>query len=349
MKWTTLQALEATDTDPDKLIAAGEVLDLRFHYGKKARALSLRASKLLHLLVNVAGKDACADKVHGVPIASLNFPHLSLDEFVETCRELIATTVRLDVNVKGRKAVKVGPLLADVERDIDEATGELRFQLSPVLRLVLARSHHWAALSRQATLAFESRYSLRLYEILSIRKGLDHRTTEVFSLEDLRARLGVPQGKLDRWIHLRQKALDPAIAEINQLTGLKADYEPIKERRSVVAVKLVWGEKPAPGRKAAATELDRPRVGRKARRADTVETIVEPPPALPAGFPDSGSIHYGRWGDIARQEGGGYDVDLIAGEFRRFAAAKGLSLDGKGVERAFVGFCRSFTERRGKP
>lgn len=351
MKWTTLQALEATKTEPDKLIAAGEVLDLRFAYGKKVRALSLRASKLLHLLVQIAGSDACADKVHKIAISELNFPKLSLDDFVETCRELIATTVRMEIDVKGRKAVKIGPLLSDVERDIDEAAGELRFQLSPVMRLVLARSNHWAALSRQATLAFESRYSLRLYEILSLRKGLDHKHEEVFTIEDLRARLGVPVGKLPEWFDFRRFALEPAISEVNQLTGLTVRYEAIKHGRSFAFVRLIWGEKGAADRKATKHELDAHKAGRKARWAGAVETVVLAPCALPASakaelgpFPASGSIAFSVWKDVAYQElrQPRRDLGLVANEFRAWAAAKPtpLPLDSPGIEKAFRGFCR---------
>ena len=345
MKWNTLQALEASKNEPDKLIAAGEVLDLRFAYGKKARSLSLRASKLLHLLVQIAGVDACADKVHKIAIAELNFPHLSLDDFIDTCRELIATTVRMDIDVKGKKAVKVGPLLSDVERDIDEAAGELRFQLSPVMRLVLARSNHWAALSRQATLAFESRYSLRLYEILSLRKGLDHKHEEVFTIEDLRARLGVPVGKLDRWQDIKRVALEPAIAEVNHLTGLTVRYLPIKQSRSVVSVKLVWGEKGATDRKAVKRELDGHKAGRKARRDGVVETVVSGAVALPAPelsrFP-SGKIGFSEWRKVALQElpHPQRDTDLVANEFRAWAASKSLSLDSANIEKVFRGFCR---------
>ena len=89
---------------------------------------------------------------------------------METCRELFGTTVRMAIITGRGRAEKIGPLLSDVERDLDDGRGsEVHFQISPVLRLVLAQSNHWAALSRRVVMAFASRYALRLYEVIAIR------------------------------------------------------------------------------------------------------------------------------------------------------------------------------------
>ncbi len=343
---STRQALADRVDRPDQLVAAGEVLDLRF--GEGAKALSLRAAKLLHLLVAATGAAACEDKVHVLPIERLNSFHVSLEEFVDTCRELFGTMVRLEIrNAKGQPAIKLGPLLADLERDLDHG-GELRFQLSPVLRTVLAQSNYWAVLSRRAVLAFESRYALRLYEIVAIRAGLVAKTAETFDLDELRERLGVPPGKLTRWIHLKQKALDPAVAEVNQLSGFEVRYEPIKRGRSITGVSLSWAQRDPEGREAVARELEASRVGRKARREGTAEILVEEPQealeALPRAFPPSGTIRYGRWAEIARSAlpEPTPDLDHVAGRFRAWTEGKGIPLAAPGIEQTFTGFCRGW-------
>ena len=341
----TIQVITDRTNRPDQLIAPGEVLDLKFRDG--AKMLSLRASKLLHLLVDATGADACADKVHSIPIESLNSFHVSLEEFVETCRELFGTTVRMEIDTKRGKALKIGPLLSDVERDLDDGDGsEVRFQLSPVLRLVLAKSNHWAALSRRAVMAFESRYALRLYEVIAIRAGLSSKSTETFTLEDLRSRLGVPPGKLARWIHLRQFALDAAIAEVNQLSGFHVSYQPVKRGRSVTGVRLTWAVHGAQGRTAVARELEASRVGRKARRDGTVEAVVEDDDDLPVilSFPKTGSIRYGRWEQVARDHlpQPTPALDQVAGRFRTWAEGKSISLASPNIEQTFIGFCRGW-------
>jgi hypothetical protein len=343
----TIQVITDRTNRPDHLIAAGEVLDLTFRDG--AKMLSLRASKLLHLLVNATGGDACTDKVHSIPIERLNSFHVSLEEFVETCRELFGTTVRMEIDTERGKALKVGPMLSDVERDLDDGDGsEIRFQLSPVLRLDLAQSNHWAALSRRAVMAFESRYALRLYEVIAIRAGLSSKASETFTLDDLRSRMGVPPGKLKRWADIRRYVLDAAIAEVNQLSGFTVTYEPVKRGRSVTAVRLTWAVHGAQGRTAVARELEASRVGRKARREGTVETLIEDDNDFPVivSFPKSGSIRRDRWGDIARAALPQPTPDLnhVAARFRTWAEGKSISLVSPNIEQTFIGFCRGWAK-----
>jgi len=339
----TIQVIADRASRHDDLIAPGEVLDLKFRDG--AKTLTLRASKLLHLLVDAAGADACTDKVHSIPIERLNGTfHLSRDEFVETCRELFGTTVRMEIDTKRGRAEKIGPMLADVERDLDDGDGsEIRFQLSPVLRLVLARSNHWAALSRRAVMAFESRYALRLYEIIAIRSGLSSKSSELFDLDDLRSRMGVPQGKLTRWQDVKRKALEPAIAEVNQLSGFHVRYEPVKRGRSITGVRLTWAVHDARGRTAVAKELEASRIGRRSRREGTVERLVEEDEPVIASFPPSGTIRYSRWEVIARSNlpQPTPDLDHVATRFRAWAAGK-ISLSHPDIEQRFTGFCQGW-------
>jgi hypothetical protein len=254
-----------------------------------------------------------------------------------------------------------GQMLTDVKRARDEA-GDLVFAFSKTMRQVFAHSDHWAVLSKRCVMAFESRYALRLYELLTLRAGLTHKSSEVFLLDDLRLRLGVPAGTLGRWQDIKRRALEPALAEVNQLSGLLVTFAPIKRGRAVMAVKLTWREKDAQGRKAVARELEASRVGRRARRNGTVETMMaetlsEPPAAAPvtrtapqpdAAFPADGTIAYGRWGELVRQHAPAPtpDVDRVANAFRDWASHAGLPLGGATVEKAFVTFCQGFRSRR---
>jgi hypothetical protein len=85
-------------------------------------------------------------------------------------------------------------------------------------------------------------------------------------------------------------------------TGVRFDdaqisVEPIKRGRSIRGVRLSWSQRDPSGRAAVARELEASRVGRKARRDGTAETIVGGPQeaseASPGAFPVSGSIRYG--------------------------------------------------------
>ena len=104
--------------------------------------------------------------------------------------------------------------------------------------------------------------------------NLDHGASKTFTVTELRAVMGVPDGKLDRFVHLRQRAIEPAIAEINQTSRLILTATPNKIGRTVASVTITWAEKPPEGKQETKRELDRPKVGRKARKNGTAEAAV---------------------------------------------------------------------------
>jgi hypothetical protein len=271
---TIFDALRMTRNNPDAIIAAGELADMRFRFGA---SLSLRAGKLLLLLIQEAGLAVADDTQHKVPLAVLNETfHLSRDDLLTAIDELHGATISIRLTSRnGRAYTKSGPLLADVEREDDHLdAAEIRFTFSATLRRVIADSDHWAAISRRAVLAFESKYALRLYVFLARRANMRN-TSEELDLDDLRNLLGIKPGTLERWQDLRRFALDPAVAEVSHLAGFHASYAPIKRGRRITGVRLIWGLKDRDDLIAAAQELDRPRVGRIARRKGTVDIIAQ--------------------------------------------------------------------------
>ena len=270
---TVLDALRMHRADPDAIVAAGELVNMRFRSGN---ALSLRAGKLFCLLIQEAGIAVTDDHMHRVPYSVLNETfHRSRNELADAIDELHGTTVSIRIIEGDRPYTKSGPILSDVEREDEELSGaEIRFAFSPALRRVIANSTHWAAVSRRAVLAFESKYALRLYMFLSLRAGL-RKTSDDFDLDDLRDVFGLPSSKLARWQDFRRFALDPAIAEINHLAGFRAGYAPLKRGRKITGVRLTWGLKGGDELVEAHRELERPRTGRTARREGKVEAIAQ--------------------------------------------------------------------------
>ena len=86
---TTLSAVKMTRSDPDAIIAAGELVELRFVSGN---TLSLRAAKLFCLLIQEAGISVADQVQHHIPYAVLNETfHKSRDELAEAIAELHST------------------------------------------------------------------------------------------------------------------------------------------------------------------------------------------------------------------------------------------------------------------
>lgn len=292
-KPTVLDALRTHRDNPNAIIAAGELVDMRFVNGN---ALSLRAAKLFCLLIQEAGVAVVENRQHRLPYSVLNETfHASRDVLAEAVLELHTTTISVElVDSDGRAFTKSGPILSDVEREADTLLdAEIRFEFSPALRRVIASSTHWAAISRRAVLAFESKYALRLYMWLSLRAGL-RKVTEDVPLDELRAMFGLPPTKLARWQDFSRFALEPAIAEINHLAGFRAAYEPIKRGRAFVGVRFAWGTKGRDELAETFRELERPRVGRVARRDGLVENIAEERRRLADGLAGAGQALHGK-------------------------------------------------------
>ena len=340
---STLQALTDRHERVNELVAAGEIIDLRFQNG--GRTLSTSASKLFHLLVQHAGPNITEPREHRVRISRLlgqGLRKMTLAELLECLQELVGSVISVQVrDGTDRPHTKVGSFLAHLEQDHDADTGELIYEFSKTLRYVFGRSTYWVVLDRRATMAFESRYGIRLYELMALRGGLDRKTTETFALDDLRARFGVPDGKLTRWQDFKRKVLEMAVAEVNHLSAFTVSWAPIKNGRSVAAVSLTWRRKEKPELVAASREANRSRLGRKARREGAADLTAVPPT-----FPD-GPIRYTRWADLVRKHAPSPtpDVDLVADRFRAFCRGRQLPLNAATVERAFVGYCQRFQVR----
>jgi hypothetical protein len=159
---------------------------------------------------------------------------------------------------------------------------------------------------------------------------------------ELRAIIGVSDGKLAQFGHLNSRAIQPAIAEINQTSRLMLTATPRKVGRTVASVTISWEEKPLEQKKDTRRELDRPKAGRKARREGTAETPV-------LAFPKSGSLKGSEpWDSLARTHvtrvQGGHIPDLrgLTDAFRNWCEAKAIPLDAKGIDRTFTGFCKTY-------
>ena len=271
----TLSVIRASADRPDEVIVAGEVAEIRF---PKGGSLSLLASKLFVQLLDIAGADVAEDRDHRTTLESLNWSHRELVEIEEAIHELHGTTVTLTVNTRNGRRRRSGVVLADFDRpdeiEGEGGQGEIEWHFSRTFRSVIRNSHHWAAISARAVLAMESKYAVWLYQLAALHAGRD-RVHEDWDLADLRERLGANMPSLRRWPDFKRRVLEPACAEINQLTGIGVAWEPIKYGRKVMGVRLSTWRKSREEIAEADAELARHRAGRKERRSELVERIVE--------------------------------------------------------------------------
>jgi Initiator Replication protein len=142
------------------------------------------------------------------------------------------------------------------------------------VRGIIRESSQYARLQKQVMFAFSSKYALALYEMVQKRGNLKFKTSEEFPLDRFRSLLGVEPNKLREFKHFKNRAIDPAVLEVNGLGEFGCKVEPVYTGRKVTAIRLSWWSKNLDERKSTLNELRFSRVGRRARLQGKVETVV---------------------------------------------------------------------------
>lgn len=305
-------------------------------------APSLAALKLMHLMIAQAGGRMAEPVRHEIRLSDIrkikgmdNHSRASLTPLFE---ELRAMTLREGDPNDDNARVVIGGLLDQAVLDRkDPISGDtlLSWYFGRSFLEMAEQSNHWAIIDRQTAFRLKSRYSMLLFQHISSLVHLEYTNSRTFTVSELRAVLGIEPGKLDRFSNLKGWALTPAITEINEESRLILTATVNKIGRTVASVTISWEAKPMEAQKELKAEMDRHSAGRKARRSGTVDTVTE-------SFPDSGSISYSRWNDVAKAElpQPRRDPDLVADDFRRWCAGKNISLTAPTIENTFRSFCR---------
>jgi hypothetical protein len=314
-------------------------------------APSLQALKLMHLMIGTAGGRMADDVQHEFRLSAVkkiegmnNHTRASLVPLFE---ELRAATIREgDPSVETDRVV-IGGLLDQAVLDRrDPVSGDtlLSWYFGRSFRDMARASNHWAILDRQAVFHLGSKYSVLLFQYIASLQNLKHVTSKRFTVSELRSLLGIPEGKLVRFADVNNRALKPSVDEINSdLTRLHLTVKLHKVGRTVAEVEIAWEVKEDLTK--VKDELDRPRVGRKARRDGTAENPV-------TAFPNFGSVKDAQpWDRIARDNAPRIDgrhvpdLRVLADTFRKWCGEKSVPLDTASIEKTFTTWCKSYSAR----
>lgn len=130
------------------------------------------------------------------------------------------------------------------EPSIDKTTNRIQLRLNKAMKpYLLQLKRNFTQYELIWTLRFRSKYSIRLYELIkSIHYHELELYTQEFSLEQLKKSLDAESYTEFKAFHNR--ALKPAVREINQYSDKAVAYELIKRGRSVVGIKFTISTKP---------------------------------------------------------------------------------------------------------
>ena len=225
---------------------------------KTRHQLTLQEQKILHFLISKIKPDDTKFEEHTVRISDFcqlcgihdeggeNHQHLK-----DTIRALASKNAWIPIEEGSRRKMLWQWVGKSV---IDEQQGTFTIKLHECLDPYLFNlirdketgkvSGNYTKYELKYNLAMRSRYSARLYEILKshLFKGMP----VTYPLGELRQLLDAENHKL--FANFKQHVLDPAKAELAEITDMEFDYEPIKTGRKVTAVKFHLMQKNTGGR-----------------------------------------------------------------------------------------------------
>jgi plasmid replication initiation protein len=186
----------------------------------------------------------------------------------------------LTVKMPGGKTTRVQFLGGNDLDDPDRPAGVLTYSFDKRLIEILKTSTIWGKITLPVLMAFTSKYAVSLYENVSQMTGLELKQSQSFTLDEFRDMLGVQPGRYKTFGELNKHVLQPAVAEVNALAPFSISVLPVKQGKRVTSVRVGWLRKDSAALHEAFAESQRPRFGRRARIAGTVEHILPPVPSI---------------------------------------------------------------------
>ena len=326
----TIQVAKDRDFDETKTVLPAEVA--RGVYIENPP--SAEALKLMHLLIGKAGGAMAEDRRHDLKLADIKKIAGMRNHSRATLRQLfteLAGAVIIFDDTEAQCEI-IGGFLDQARLDYkDELNGDIlvAWWFGRAFRDMAAASNHWAIIDRQTVFALSSKYSILIFQHIASLVNLSHVSSKTFTVAELRSLLGVQEGKLVQFSHLRTRALQPTIAEINQTSRLSLEATYHKTGRTVTSVSIAWQVKAdlEPVKQAQGDHS----TARKGKRKESTEKL---------SFPTTGSVKYSDpWERIAR-DNCNWDHTKIADAFRSFCTERKISLSAKSIEEIFANFCK---------
>lgn len=137
---------------------------------------------------------------------------------------------------KGKKGFKKYSLFGSIEYKDGLITATFSLDIKPHFLKLQSNFSQYGLIEY---LMLTSRYSQKLFEVLSSWKNAKE---VVISLEDLYFSLNVPPTVQKRFGDVRRYILNLAQKEITTYTNMDFDWEPIKQGRSIVAIRFIFGK-----------------------------------------------------------------------------------------------------------
>jgi len=253
----------------DEAVKPSELIQITGH-----QSLSLFSRRSITILWHNAHRQGIAEgKDYTIPLADLRTDgHHGSEMIKETIKTLMTTLLEVR-DSEGRVETMVQFLGGNDLRDKDRAEGSLTYSFDKRLVKVLKDSSIWGKIAIPVLMSFGTKYAVSFYEHLAQWSNLDYKSTQQFTLEQFRQVMGVEEGKYATFGGLNKHIFKKSMDEINALAPFNVSVTPIKTGKRVTDVMVGWWMKSETELKEAYAELNRSKVGRRARIEGKVEHV----------------------------------------------------------------------------
>lgn len=268
--------LKVFDLKPrrDQAVKPAELIQITGH-----QALSLNARRSITILWHNAHMQGVEEgKDYTIEIDDLKPDDHKGYEMVEDAIISLMQTI-LTVKLPDGKTRRVQFLGGNDLDDPDRPAGVLNYSFDKRLVEILKDSAIWGKIALPVLMAFSSKYSVSLYENVAQWTGLTRKTFQDMSLEEFRALLGVEPGKYPAFGALNKHVIKHVVLELNALAPFSITILPIKTGKKVTNIRVGWWSKSKEEIDAAWREVNRSKVGRKARISGQAVHVAEPYPS----------------------------------------------------------------------
>lgn len=112
-----------------------------------------------------------------------------------------------------------------------------------VVPLITRLEKHFTSYQLKQVAQLTSKYAIRLYEFLIAWRSIGK--TPIISLSEFREKLGLDSNEYQKMINFKNRVLEPAIKQINELTDIYVKYEQYKTGRSISGLSFTFKQKKA--------------------------------------------------------------------------------------------------------
>jgi hypothetical protein len=219
-------------------VKPAELIDIR----EISECLTLADRRTFNFLLANAWENIQDPVLHHIRLNELRGSDKDNARPRDSIKRLMKVIIAFDVIEDGIKREVMTQLLGPCKLD-HNPQGLAYYTFPEPIRKAIEHSIVFARLRRDLLCQFRSKYALSLYEMLQKRVNLSFKTSEDFTLEEIRQKLGVEKSLYPAYRSLNQKVIQPAKLEVNQISDIVCEFSEIKEGRKVVGLRLSWQKK----------------------------------------------------------------------------------------------------------